>query len=219
MNQETIEKRLNQGLNLSALMLNALGGQSELSLSGFENPDRGVLNHLMRFLNSKGIFHEQSTIKILHEILNDSGPNNSFMNQLRIFDTFSEADFMTYLNGLEDSFAGKSAQVVWINRVKLRKVGIRGYDISLYVLLSRLSFTCGLISDKELTRRVLHILPIAVSQFSDWQEYNDNVILGNHYTTPTMQLDSMEILPSNNLYAAWHRMMQQEGTLVHPFKF
>ncbi|WPR75267.1 DUF1266 domain-containing protein [Algoriphagus sp. NG3] len=219
MTQETLEKELYQGLNLSALMLNALGGQSELSLSGFENPDRSIFNHLMRFLNSKGIFHEQSAIRILQGLLNDNGPNNLFMDQLRIFDTFSEADFRVYIDGLEDSFASKSAQIVWINRVSLRKVGIRGYDISLYVLLSRLSFTCGLISEKELIRRVLHILPIAVSLFSDWQEYNDNVLLGNHYTTPTMQLDSMEILPSNNLYAAWHRMMQQEGMLVHPFKF
>ena len=219
MKQETLEKKLQQGLNLSALMLNALGGQSDLSLSGFENPDRSVFNHLMRFLNSKGIFHEQSAKRILQELLNDNGPNNKFMDQLRIFDTFSEADFSVYIDGLEDSFASKSAQVVWINRVKLRKVGIRGYDISLYVLLTRLSFVCGLISDKELTRRVLHILPIAASLFSNWQEYNDNVILGNHYTTPTMQLDSMEILPSNNLYAAWHRMMQQEGAFVHPFKF
>ncbi|MFD2037580.1 DUF1266 domain-containing protein [Belliella marina] len=218
MNQETLEKKLYQGLSLSALMLNALGGQSDLSLSGFENPDRAVFNHLMRFLNSKGIFHEQSARKVLIEILNDNGPNNKFMDQLRVYDTFSEADFMTYIEATRDSFSSKSAQIVWINRVKLRKVGIRGYDISLYILLSRLSFTCGLISDKELTRRVLHILPIAASLFSNWQEYNDNVILGNHYTTPTMQLDSMEILPSNNLYAAWHRMMQQEG-IVHPFKF
>ncbi|WP_439487800.1 DUF1266 domain-containing protein [Algoriphagus sp.] len=219
MTQETLEKKLKEGLNLSALMLNALGGQSDLSLSGFENPDRSVFNHLMRFLNSKGIFHEQSAIRILQGLLSDNGPNKKFMDQLRVYDTFSEADFMAYIEATRDSFASKSAQIAWINRVSLRKVGIRGYDISLYVLLSRLSFTCGLISEKELIRRVLHILPIAASLFSDWQEYNDNVLLGNHYTTPTMQLDSMEILPSNNLYAAWHRMMQQEGILVHPFKF
>lgn len=218
MTEEHLEPELVRGLNLSAIMLTSLGSRAYSSLFGFDHTNEVVQKHLRNFLASKGIGNKKQAKDVLYAYLHDKKNNSRYQSMRKKIQLMDSKSFDEWMFEERDATESRQLQLVWENRWNKGAESIRAYDISLYLLLARMSGACDYISAQEVSNRVYDILPEALSLFNTWEDFSNNVLLGHAFNFPERKINYLSGESADSMWKAWHEIIQADFQTLQPFK-
>ncbi|MBL3657929.1 DUF1266 domain-containing protein [Fulvivirga sediminis] len=212
------ENELHWAISLSALQMQTVGNCDHEDLLGYDHTNPSIISYFKDYLFTHNIYSKKDVNDALYFYANDRMYNQMFHEMSHQADLLSEEDFNTLIDDQDTDTNKKRLLLAQHYSSSLKKCGLIGYDISSYIMLCRLCVLCGYLSEEELRRRVTEIAPLARRYFSNWEDFNKNVVLGDQFVKGEMDMNNEAIAVTNPILRSYHELYASRGMESFPFK-
>ncbi|WP_375578867.1 DUF1266 domain-containing protein [Marivirga tractuosa] len=212
-----ISEDLYFGLELSTLAMSQFKDYDPNTIFGFTEPVESFINYIKSKLRLQKITNLKEAKDMLFFYANDKMYNNLFSKLRAQINLMTLSEYQEHLEGVENPIDYKRYQLVKTYQFDLGRQGIKAYDVSEYVKLTRLCGLCGLLSENEVRNRIWDIAIITKKWFTSWNDFHKAVMIGEQFAEAYGHQNHNILAPEVRSHNLWYKL-SNEAKLEHsPF--